>query len=83
MLVAMPAKAFADWQAYYRLEPWGEWRADLRQGITAALIANVHRAPNTRAYTAQDFMPFEERPAMTDADIEHQIDTFMHRYRRR
>jgi hypothetical protein len=43
----------------YRLEPWGEERADLRSGIVASVIANVHRNPKKQRKPCQpvDFMP--------------------------
>lgn len=45
--------------AYEELEPFGEERADLRAGIIAALIANIHRDRQMRpkAYVPLDFMP--------------------------
>ncbi len=83
MLGAMSARQFADWVAYYGLEPWGEWRSDLRAGIVASTIANIHRKTKTTAFTAQDFMPFEERAPIAEAEIERKIETFMARYPRR
>ena len=43
--------------AYDSLEPFGEERADLRMGVIASTIANVNRGKNTKAFSAQDFMP--------------------------
>lgn len=45
--------------AFYRLEPFGEEREDLRMGILASTIANVNRDPKVRrrAYQARDFIP--------------------------
>lgn len=48
---------FVDWQAYYRLEPFGEWRADVRSGIVASTMANIWRGKNGRRMSAKDFMP--------------------------
>jgi hypothetical protein len=56
MLEGMSARSLNEWAAYAGLEPWGEDRADLRAGIVAATIANVHRRKG-RAYSAKDFMP--------------------------
>ena len=44
------------WQAYQRINPWGEERADLRMGILATVIA----APNVKQghrLKPSDFMP--------------------------
>ncbi len=48
----------AEFIALDRIDPWGEWRADLRAGIVASTLANVNRGKKTKAYTAKDFMPF-------------------------
>jgi hypothetical protein len=51
------------------IEPFGEVRGDLRAGIIASVVANVHRDGKKRPqpYSATDFMPFIERPAPADA----------------
>jgi len=42
----------------------------MRNGILAALIANIHRKKNSRAYKPEDFMPREqdEKPKQTVAE---------------
>ncbi len=57
LLDELPARALAEWQAYYLVEPWGEERADLRAGIVASTVANVHRDPKQAAFEPADFMP--------------------------
>lgn len=42
--------------AYYRIEPFGEERADLRNAMLATILANAHAAKG-RKYTIDDFMP--------------------------
>ncbi len=66
------SREFAEWIAYDQLEPFGEQRADLRAGITAATVANVNRGKGQRPFAAADFMPkfAEERKIMTAAEIE-------------
>lgn len=53
----MDAEEFARWQAYDRLDPIGQWRADLRAARIASTIANIWRGPRTRPYRLEDFMP--------------------------
>lgn len=55
----LTSRELGEWIAYYRLEPWGEERADLRAGIVASTIANVHRNPKKQRqpYEAVQFMP--------------------------
>ena len=48
---------FMSWLAYYRLEPWGEERADLRTGILASTVANCHAGKRSRPFEPKDFMP--------------------------
>ncbi|MCH8189083.1 MAG: DUF4035 domain-containing protein [Proteobacteria bacterium] len=47
-----------EWMAFYRLEPFGDERADLRAGIVASTIANVNRGKRGRAKKPTDFMPY-------------------------
>lgn len=54
--------------AYARLEPFGEERADLRAGIIASTVANVHRSRKQRPMKPSDFMPkFDYRPPAPEA----------------
>lgn len=48
---------FAEWMAYYNVEPFGEERADLRQAITTSVLANAHRGKGKAPYKTTDFMP--------------------------
>ena len=48
---------FAEYFAYWLVEPWGAERADLRAGIIAATTANIHRRKGRRAYKPGDFIP--------------------------
>lgn len=63
MLARIPSRLLSEWMAFARLEPFGEGRADLRTGIVAATVANVHRAHGERALKAEDFMPDFEAEA--------------------
>jgi hypothetical protein len=59
----MSSREFAEWMAYYELEPFGEERADLRSAIVASTVANAHRDPKRRRkpFRPLDFMPrFDE-----------------------
>lgn len=80
MLARMSARQFAEWEAYYAQEPWGELRADLRAGIVASTLANVHRRARTPAFSPQDFMPYAPRAPIAEDEIERRIATFMTRY---
>lgn len=44
------------WVALYNIDPFDEERADLRAGIVASTLANIHRAKNTEPLSPFDFM---------------------------
>ncbi len=48
------------WAALYRVNPWGEQRADLRSAIGHAILANAYRDRDKRpsAFRPRDFMPY-------------------------
>ena len=60
------------YQVYYRNHPWGEERADIRNAMTMAQTANMHRGKGQAAYKLDDFMPFKEKPEV-DEEAEHQV----------
>lgn len=55
------------WFQYAEVEPFGEYRADLRSGTVAAVIANTNRDPKKRPrpFTPSDFMPEFGKPQET------------------
>jgi len=53
----MPERELSEWMAFAHLEPFGEARADLRAGIIASTIANVHRGKRSKAFKPEDFVP--------------------------
>lgn len=56
LLERTSGQELAEWEAYYRLEPWGEERADLRSGVLASLICNALRGKSGKTRKPQDFM---------------------------
>ena len=57
----MSAEEFAEWRAYYRLEPWGETRADLRSAQVALWVSALAGAKGKRL---TDFLPSGMVPAV-------------------
>ena len=84
MLTNMGAYTLAEWMAYYEAEPWGEDRADLRAGIIASTLANIHRGRDGHVFTPVDFMPYTKRAVeesyISDDEIERRVNNFMRRY---
>ena len=61
----MASREFAEWLAFYSIEPFGEARADLRTAMLMALLANIYRdeKKQPRPFEAKDFMPqFDRAP---------------------
>ena len=50
----IPPHEFAMWMAYDMLEPFGDWRADLRSAICTSGIVNAMVGAKTRP---KDYMP--------------------------
>lgn len=53
---------FAEWAAYYSLEPFGDRVADVRAGTITAVLANVHKSKDTPAYNPLDFYTWTQEP---------------------
>jgi len=69
----MGAGEFAQWLAYYVVEPFGEARADIRTATLAALMANINCDPETqpKPFTVADFLPdYWQDPDDEAADLE-------------
>ena len=51
------------YQCYYRMAPWGEERADIRNAMSMSQTANMHRdsSKTPKPYEIDDFMPFREK----------------------
>ena len=54
---------FAELLAEERLNPRGEWRADLRAGIQCSTMANMWRGKDSRVMAPIDYIPdFDKQP---------------------
>lgn len=65
LLASISSRELTEWQAFFRLEPFGEERADLRAGIIASTMANTARDPKQRPrpFEPREFMPqFDDEP---------------------
>lgn len=56
LLARMSSRELSEWMAYARVEPFGEERADLRSGIVASILANVHRPKGRKPLKPEDFV---------------------------
>jgi hypothetical protein len=74
----MPATELMEWVQYYGVEPFGEFRADLRSAIVATVIART--MGGSKKATPADFMPFNDKRAARTAsrdEAAHVTDAFM------
>ena len=62
LLANLDSAELTEWIAFDRMEPIGEFRADLRAGIVASAVANYGGRDIREARKPSDFMPFLERP---------------------
>jgi len=65
-------RQLCDWWVMYQLEPWGEFRSDLREGASLMLAAGVDGATVNWPYLDQPPTADEIRQQM--ANLEHQIN---------
>jgi hypothetical protein len=55
MLASISMPLFREWQAFWNVAPFGDERADLRAGVVAAQVFNVHRGRSQRAARPNDY----------------------------
>ena len=75
----MSAPELALWWHLYCLEPWGEWRADLRMGILASTTVNLWSAKGHKHATPADFLP-TFAPARAHASSQGRRHTAQHMF---
>jgi hypothetical protein len=61
LLARIGSDELTEWMAFYQLEPFGDFRADLRSAIVASTLANAHRSKEGKPFTPEDFMPFVDK----------------------
>lgn len=71
MLSGMSCRTFLEWQQYYSIEPFGEFRAELRHGQQMALAANINRNSEKRPdpFDAIDFMNYVDKPEVVEREM--------------
>lgn len=52
----MSSAEFTDWQAYYKIEPFGAERDNWHMGVLAALFYNLRRHKSKPPLSASDFI---------------------------
>lgn len=64
LLASMTSSQFHEWMVYHSIEPFGEFRAELRHGQQMAMTANLNRDTKKKRdpFTTAEFMNFVEQP---------------------
>lgn len=65
------SREFVEWMAFYRLEPWGEWRGDYQAGMVCSTVANIVRKKGSGRYKPSDFIPKFGESARKQQSAEH------------
>jgi hypothetical protein len=70
LLRLLDSRQLAEWEAFDQLEPFGDWRADLRAGIVAGTIARANGAKRAKA---TDFIPRFDREGDRPRDLHAKV----------
>ena len=73
LLRSLTAKQFAEWRAFYGLDPFGDQRADLRAGIISSVISNRMRGKNENPMEPMQFMPYIQQSEQTPEEIQRTL----------
>lgn len=77
LLQSLTSRQFAEWMAFYSIDPFGDQRADLRAGIVAATMSNRWRGKNENPASASDFMPFRGQSQQTPDEIKRALHSIL------
>ncbi len=77
LLQSLTSRQFAEWMAFYSLDPFGDQRADLRAGIVAATMNNRWRQKNENPMQPSEFMPFKEVHEQTPEEMQRQLRSIL------
>ncbi len=71
LLQCLTARQLNGWLNYSNIDPFGEYRAELRHGQQMALTANINRDSKARPepFTAADFMNFCDAPEVKERQL--------------
>lgn len=82
MLAGLTAKQLNELELFYSIEPFGEFRQELRNGMNMALVANINRDAKSKPepFNASDFMRFiehEPERKLTPEEIDAELDRIL------
>ena len=65
----MTSREFAEWMAYWRIEPWGALQEDHRAGLICSTLCNIHRKQGQKPFVPEDFTGRGDRKPMDGEQI--------------
>lgn len=68
----MSARQFLRWEAYSQMEPFGEWRADVRTAQLAAMLFNLAVVAKERKPIKDFLLPWEKLLKDEEAPVRQQ-----------
>jgi hypothetical protein len=63
------------WAAYFRDDPFGDYRADIRNAQLLQLQYNIHAGKKASKKTLTDWMPFFRRRIKEDENVTDKVRT--------
>lgn len=76
LLASIDSQELTHWLAYYRLEPWGEWRSDARAATICSVIANALRTRGPAVGPEKFMLKFEGDKRQTPEEMAERLATF-------
>jgi hypothetical protein len=72
---SMSSREFAEWMAFSRLQPFGEWRKDYRIATLAAVLVNAltRTKDSDPVHRPEEFIPDFERALDEQAAIPEEV----------
>jgi len=55
--------------AYYRIDPWGDHRADIRSAQIVKMLYDVNRGKKGKERKLTDFLMFWKKPTKVDPNV--------------
>lgn len=74
LLREFSSRELSEWAAYYKLEPFGEDRADLRLSFLTTLMHNLHRKSGVPAFKVEDFLIGDQGKSREDETPKQKLD---------
>ena len=71
LVQCLTARQLNEWLDYNSIEPFGEFRSELRHGQQMAMTANINRDSDKKPdpFKATDFMNYYERPKEEEREL--------------